>query len=105
MFKRIMILGVLSLVLLILILLKNHTVAPVTSPNTKNNDSVEYITEEYSISKIEGIRYYGKRNDGTEIIFSTQKIVSDEKIKVDDVVICYFEKGNLGKGLIKVKKK
>ncbi|MFF2447508.1 hypothetical protein ACFVSW_10405 [Neobacillus sp. NPDC058068] len=62
-------------------------------------------TVEYKISKIEGNRYYGKSNDGTGIIFSTKNIDSDDDIKVDDEVTCYFEKGNLGKGLVKVKKK
>ncbi|EKN70915.1 hypothetical protein BABA_03599 [Neobacillus bataviensis LMG 21833] len=105
MFKRVIILGVLSLVLIALVLLRSHTAAPVYNPSTKSNDSSEYTTVEYKISKIEGNQYYGKSNDGTGIIFSTQSIVSDDEIHVDDVVICYFEKGNLGKGLVKVKKK
>jgi len=105
MFKRVIILGVLSLVLIALVLLRTHTAAPVNNPSTKSNDSSEYTTVEYKISKIEGNQYYGKSNEGTEIIFSIQGIVSDDEIQVDDEVICYFEKGNLGKGLVKVKKK
>ncbi|MFJ5717505.1 hypothetical protein [Neobacillus sp. NPDC093127] len=105
MFKRVIILGMLSLVLIALVLLRNHTIAPVDNPSTKSNDSSEYITVEYKISKIEGKQYYGKSNDGTGIIFSTQSIESDGDIQVGDEVICYFEKGNFGKGLVKVKKK
>ncbi|MFZ7942233.1 hypothetical protein [Neobacillus sp. 19] len=105
MFKRIIILGVLSLVLIALVLLRSHTAAPVNNPNTKSNDTSEYTTVEYKISEIKGNQYYGTSNDGTGIIFSTENIVSDKEIEVDDIVICYFEKGNLGKGLVKVKKK
>ena len=105
MFKRVIILGVLSLVLIALVLLRTHTAPPVNNPSMKSNDSSEYTTVEFKISKIEGNQYYGKSNDGIEIIFSTQSIVSDDEIQVDDEVICYFEKGNLGKGLVKVKKK
>ncbi|WHY79969.1 hypothetical protein QNH20_12850 [Neobacillus sp. WH10] len=105
MFKRVIILGVLSLVLIALVLLKTHTAAPVNNPSKKSNDSSEYTTVEYKISKIEGNQYYGKSNDETEIIFSSQSIVSDDEIQVDDEVICYFEKGNLGKGIVKVEKK
>jgi hypothetical protein len=105
MFKRVIILGVLALVLIALVLHRTNTVAPVNNPSTKINDSTEYTTVEYKISKIEGNRYYGKSNDGTGIIFSIKNIDPDDDIQVDDEVICYFEKGNLGKGLVKVKKK
>ena len=60
---------------------------------------------EYKISKINGNQYYGKGDDGTEIHFSAKSILSDDKIQVHDEVIGYFEKNNLGKGLVKVEKK
>ena len=59
---------------------------------------------EYKISKINGNQYYGKGDDGTEIHFSAKSILSDDKIQVHDEVIGYFEKNNLGKGLVKVEK-
>ncbi|MDR7002136.1 hypothetical protein [Neobacillus niacini] len=105
MFKRAIILVVLSSILVALIFVKDHTANPVTNTLSKNNDSSMYITKVYKISKIKGENYYGKGADGTGIRFSYKTIVSGEKIKVDDEVICYFEKNNLGKGIVKVEKK
>ncbi|MFJ7729908.1 hypothetical protein ACIQXV_27885 [Neobacillus sp. NPDC097160] len=105
MFKRVSILVVLSLVLLALVLVRTHSPAPAYSPSPKSNDSSEYTMIKYKITKIEGNQYYGKRDDETEIIFYSKSIVSGNEIQVNDEVICYFEKGNLGKGLVKVEKK
>jgi hypothetical protein len=102
MFKRLIILGMLSLILVVLVLVKSQTNSPVTN---LSNDSSEYIMVEYKISKIEGNQYYGNSDDGTEIIFSADSITSGNKFQVDDLVICYFERGNIGKGLVKVEKK
>jgi hypothetical protein len=102
MLKRMIILGTLSIILVVLVLVKSQTTS--TSINL-NNDSSEYITIEYKISKIKEDQYYGERDDGTEIIFSVDSIVSADNIQVDDVVICYFERDNIGKGLVKVNKK
>jgi hypothetical protein len=105
MFKRVIILLVLSSILIALVLVKDHTSAPVTNTITKSNDSSSgYTTVEYEITKIKGNQYYGKRDDGT-VIFSSKNIISGDKIRVHDEVICYFEKNNLGKGLVKVEKK
>ena len=95
----------LSSILLVLVLVKAHTSAPVNNTITKSNDSSEYTTVEYKISNINGNQYYGKGDDGTEIHFSAKNILSGDKIQVHDEVICYFEKNNLGKGLVKVEKK
>lgn len=105
MIKRVIILLVLSSILIALVLVKDHTSAPVNNTITKNNASSEYTTVEYKISKIKGKQYYGKSDDGTDIIFSSKNILSGDKIRVHDVVICYFDKNNLGKGLVKVEKK
>lgn len=102
MFKRIIILGVLSSILLVLVFVKSQTAAPVTN---QNDVSSEYTTTEYTISKINGDQYYGISEDGTKIVFSAESIDSGENIQVDDQVLCYFEKGNIGKGIIKVEKK
>ncbi|MGG1677934.1 hypothetical protein ACIFOT_19545 [Neobacillus sp. NRS-1170] len=102
MLKRVVILGILSSILIILVLIKSHSVAPVDNTST---NSENYTTLEYKISEIKGDQYYGKSEDGTGIQFSADKIVSGDKINVDDEVICYFEKDNLGKGIVKVEKK
>jgi hypothetical protein len=104
MFKRVIILLVLSSILIALVLVKDHTSAPVNTTTIKSNGSAEYTTVEYKISKIKGNQYYGKSDDGTDIIFSSNNIISGDKIRVHDEVICYFEKNNLGKGLVKVEK-
>ncbi|MEH6948999.1 hypothetical protein V7068_18400 [Bacillus sp. JJ634] len=103
MYKKAIILVMLSSILLALVLVRAHTAAPVN--NTKSNGSSEYTTVEYKITNIEGNQYYGKGDDGTEIRFSDKNILSGDKIQVHDKVICYFEKNNLGKGLVKVEKK
>jgi hypothetical protein len=104
MLKKVIILVVLSIILLVLALVKGHTSAPVnTTP--KSNASSGYITMVYKITDIKGNQYYGKAKDGTGIHFSSKSIHSGDKIQVSDEVICYFEKNNLGKGLVKVEKK
>jgi hypothetical protein len=102
MLKRMIILGALSIFLIVLVLIKSQNTSTVTK---LNNDSSEYIMIEYTISKIKENQYYGERDDGTEIIFSAESIVSGDNIQVNDVVICYFERDNFGKGIVKVKKK
>jgi hypothetical protein len=105
MFKKVIILVMLSSILLVLVLVRAHTAAPVNNTSTLSNDSAGYTTMEYKISNINGNQYYGKGDDGTEIHFSAKSILSDDKIQVHDEVIGYFEKNNLGKGLVKVEKK
>ncbi|MEH7074923.1 hypothetical protein [Neobacillus drentensis] len=105
MFKRLIILVVLSSILITLVLVKGHTSAPVNNTNTNSSSSSEYTTIEYKISKIKNNQYYGTSEDGTEIIFSTKNIRSGDQIQVHDVVICYFQKHDLGNGLVKVEKK
>ncbi|MCM3117434.1 hypothetical protein M3610_19360 [Neobacillus sp. MER 74] len=105
MFKRVIILLVLSSILLALVLVRNHTSAPVNDSISKNEVSSKYTTVEYKITKIKGNQYYGKSEDGTDIIFSSKNILSGEKIQIHEVVICYFDKNNLGSGLVKVEKK
>ena len=105
MFKKVAILAVLSSILLVLLWVRGHSIAPFTNTSGKSNGSSEYTTVEYKISKIKKDQYYGKSEDGTEIIFSTKNIQSGNKIQVHDVVLCYFEKNNLGNGLVKVEKK
>lgn len=60
---------------------------------------------EYKITDIKGNQYYGKSHNGTGISFSANSIRSGDQIQVNDVVICYFEKNNVGNGLVKVEKK
>jgi hypothetical protein len=105
MFKRVIILVVLSSILLVLVVVRAHTAAPVNNTSPKSNGSSGYITMEYKISDINGNQYYGKSDNGTGISFSADSIHSGDKIHVHDEVICYFEKSNLGKGLVKVEKK
>jgi hypothetical protein len=99
MFKKMIFLIVLSSILLALVLFKANTADPV------NGSSSSYTMVEYKITDIKGDQYYGKGDDGTEISFSDKNISSGDKIQVDDVVICYFQKDNFGKGLVKVEKK
>lgn len=105
MFKRTVILAILSCILLALLLMKTHTTSPVNHTNTKSSSSTAYTTMEYTITKISGKQYYGKADDGTGIKFSANNIVSGNKVQVHDRVICYFEKNDLAKGLVKVEKK
>ena len=98
MFKRIIILVALSSILVALLLVRGHTAAPVN--NTINKTMVEY-----TITEIDGDHYYGKSEDGTEIRFSDENILSGDKIQVDDEVIGYLERTSLGKPVIKVEKK
>lgn len=102
MIKRVIVLAILLSILLVLFLVKSQTNTPVIN---QYNDSSEYKMEEYKITEINGNQYYGKSEDGTKIVFSAESIDSSEKIQVSDVVICYFEKDNVGKGLVKVEKK
>lgn len=105
MFKRIIILVALSSILLTLVVVKNQTASPVHKTNTEIEDPSWYKTVEYEITKIEGDQYYGINKEGKQIIFSAETISSGEKIQVNDKVLCYFEKDNLGKGIVKVEKK
>jgi hypothetical protein len=105
MFKRLTILMVLASILLALVLYKGNTNEPVNNTSPKINSASGYSTVEYKITKIKDDQYFGESDDGTEIIFSATNIVSGDKIQVHDVVICYFEKDNLGKGVVKVEKK
>lgn len=102
MVKKMIILGILSIILFVLVLIKSQNT---TSVAGLGNDTSEYKMVEYKISKIIDNQYYGQSEDGTKIVFSAEHIVSNEKIQVDDLVICYFEKDNIGKGLVKVEKK
>ena len=105
MLKRVIILLVLSSILLALVLVRDHTSAPVNNSVSKNQSSSKYSTVEYKITKIKGNQYYGKSDDGTDIIFSSKNILSGDEIQIHDIVICYFDKNNLGNGLVKVEKK
>ncbi|USK61540.1 hypothetical protein [Peribacillus asahii] len=105
MYKKAIILVMLSSILLVLVLVRTHTAAPVSNTNPTSNGSSEYTTVEYKITNINGNQYYGKGDNGTEIRFSDKNILSGDKIQVHDEVICYFEKNNLGKGLVNVEKK
>ena len=96
MLKKSIILVILSAVLVTLLIIKS---------NMEDNDPSNFIMIEYEITEIHKDQYYGKADDGTQIRFSNKDIPIDNEIQVHDVVICYFEKGNLGKGLVKVEKK
>ena len=96
MLKKVIILGILSAVLVTLLIIKS---------NKADNDPSNFIMVEYEITEIHEDQYYGKADDGTQIRFSNKDILVDREIQVQDVVICYFEKGNIGKGLVKVEKK
>ncbi|MBS4212929.1 MULTISPECIES: hypothetical protein [Neobacillus] len=105
MFKRLIILVILLSVLLAMVLLKNNTPSPVNNTTTESSDSSGFTTIEYEITDIKGEQYYGKGTDGTKIEFSADKIIEGERVQVHDTVICYFDKHNFGKGLVKVEKK
>jgi hypothetical protein len=104
MFKRVIILVLLSSFLVGLLIFKNQLSEPVSNPGN-TIDSSEFITHEYRITKIENNQYHGVNEEGKEIIFSAKIISPDETIQVEDKVICYFEKGNIGNGIVKVEKK
>jgi hypothetical protein len=104
MYKKVMILGVLFTILIVLVLVRAHSISPVNT-NTENDGFVEYMTKEYRITNMKGRLYYAKGENGTEISFSAKKIDSGDKIQVDDKVLIFFEKNNMGKGVIKVEKK
>jgi hypothetical protein len=103
MFRRVILFVVLLAILVTLIVIKVYPTA--SDHNRNSNDAVEYNTQEYKITNIKGDQYYGIGDNGAQINFSAEKIVSDHKIQVNDMVICYFEKNDLGKGLVKVEKK
>ncbi|MCM3691424.1 hypothetical protein [Neobacillus niacini] len=102
MFKKTIILGILLSILFVLVIIKSQTSTPVI--NLGDEDS-EYKMVEYKISQMIEGQFYGQSDDGTKIVFSAESIDSSEKIEIGDVVICYFEKDNVGKGLVKVAKK
>jgi lipopolysaccharide export system protein LptC len=102
MLKRVIVLAILLSILFALFLVKSQTNTPVSN---QGNDSSEYKMVEYTITEIIENQYYGKREDGTKIVFSAESFDSSVKIQVDDVVIVFFEKDNVGKGLVKVEKK
>lgn len=96
MLKKVIILVILSAVLVTLLIIKS---------NKEDNDPSNFIMIEYEITEINEDQYYGKADDGTQIRFSNKDIIVANGIQVQDIVICYFEKGNIGKGLVKVEKK
>ncbi|MFP7300381.1 hypothetical protein [Neobacillus niacini] len=100
--KRIIILAILLSILSVLFIVKTQTTTPVIN---QGHDSSEYKIVEYKITEIDGNQFYGKSEDGTKIVFSAESIDSSVTIQVDDVVLVYFEKDNIGKGLVKVEKK
>jgi hypothetical protein len=102
MLKRVIVLAILLSILFVLFIVKSQTNTPVSN---QGNVSSEYKIEEYKITEISGDQYYGKSADGTKIVFSAESIDSSIKIQVEDVVLVYFEKDNVGKGLVKVEKK
>jgi hypothetical protein len=103
MVKRVIILVALTSILVLL--LRFHTSSPVNHTSIKSNDTSKYSMVEYEIINIKGGQYYGKSENGNEIIFSAKTISSGEKIQNHDVVICYFDKNNPGQGIVKVEKK
>jgi len=103
MLKKVIILFILLAILFVLV--KYQASAPVNNTSIKSDGTNKYTTIEYKITKIKDNHYYGKNDNGTEIIFSAKKVTSDAMIHIDDEVICYFNKNNLGKGLVKVEKK
>jgi len=103
MIKRTVILVVLSIILIGLV--RFNSTSGVNNTGNHSDGSSKYTKIEYKINNIKGNQYYGKSDNGNEIIFSEENIKSAGKIHIHDVVICYFDKNNLGKGLIKVEKK
>ncbi|WP_160723051.1 hypothetical protein [Bacillus sp. USDA818B3_A] len=103
MIKRIIILVALCSILLVLLKFQSST--PVNNTSVKSESSSKYTTVTYKITNIKGDQYYGEKENGNEIIFSAEKITSGDSIKVNDQVICYFDKNNLGNGIVKVEKK
>lgn len=101
MIKRVIVLAILITILFVLFIVKSQT-SPVIN---QSNDSSEYKIVDYKITEIIDNQYYGKSEDGTKIVFSADIIDSSVKITVDDMVTVYFEKDNVGKGLVKVEKK
>ena len=65
----------------------------------------EYITQEYKITEINNVGYYGKDETGKTIFFKKELLPADEKLKTEDTVIIYFDKGERKDGVVKVEKK
>jgi hypothetical protein len=96
----VIILVVLPSILFELVLVRAHTFSPVNNTSTNSNDSSGYTTWNIRLATLMGNQYYSKGDDGTRMHFSAKNILSDKKIHVHDKVIVYFDKNNLGKGLI-----
>lgn len=72
---------------------------------TANDVKQEYFTQEYTIIDIDENGYYGKDIDGKSIFFKKELISEHRKLKMDDIVIVYFEKNQRRDGIVKVEKK
>ncbi|WP_071459764.1 hypothetical protein [Bacillus massilinigeriensis] len=105
MVKRLIILLSLLGVLFLLVEYNGSKPAVGIPVEEEKDGSTKYITKEYTISKIEGTTYLGKANDGTGISFNGNVIIPGNNIEKNDKVICYFEKGNAGRGIVKVEEK
>ncbi|CAM3726559.1 hypothetical protein [Mesobacillus zeae] len=105
MLKRLIILISLLAVLLLLVQFSGSKPTGGLPAERDKSDSTQYITKEYTITEIEGETYFGKAKDGTGISFNGGVIESGDAVKKDDPVICYFEKNNAGRGIVKVERK
>ena len=69
MLKKVIILVMLSSILLVLVLVRAHTVAPVNNTSTLSNDSARYITMEYILAILMVINTTEKVMMGQRSIF------------------------------------
>lgn len=69
-----------------------------------NEVETEYFTEEYLINKIDDSGYHGASTDGKSIYFKKEKVPANDKIKIGDSVLLYFDKSGRIDGPVKIEK-
>lgn len=74
------------------------------SRKVSNEDTPEYFTEKYFITRVDSTGYFGKSNDGKNIYFKKEKVRSSEGIESGVTVLLYFDKSGRIDGPVKIER-
>ncbi|MGM0900856.1 MAG: hypothetical protein ACQEXB_07110 [Bacillota bacterium] len=98
---KVIILSLLTTLLGVLIFLN---ISLNNAKTVSNQIEKEYLTYQYTITKIDQSGYYGEGKDGRRIYIKKENVNVDDNLKENDTIIVYFEKDNRKDGLVKVEK-
>jgi hypothetical protein len=97
---KLLILSLLSVLLGILIYL-NFTF---NSAKSVSNAEKDYLTQEYTIIKVDKTGYFGESENGMRIYIKKENVKLPERLQEHDSIVVYFEKESRKDGLVKVEK-